>query len=49
MVCGIGMHVMHHIIVVVFIMMFIMLIMFIVDYHDVHCSLFVDQSLNDDH
>ena len=44
MVHGIGMHVMHHIIIIdVFIIMFIM---FIIDHHHVHCSLFNDQSLN---
>ena len=45
---GIGMHVMHHI-VIMFIIMFIMFIMMmIIDHHHVHHSLFVDQSLNDD-
>ena len=43
MVHGIGMHVMHHIIIDVFIIMFIMFIMFIVDHHHVRCSLINDQ------
>lgn len=48
MVHGIGMHVMHHIIISMFIIMLIMFIIDHVDHHDVHRSLFVDQSLNVD-
>ena len=48
MVHGIGMHVMHHT-VIMFIIMFIMfIIMMIVDHLHVHHSLFIDQSLNVD-
>lgn len=44
---GIGMHVMHHIIVDVFVIMFMMfIIMMIIDHHHVRCSLINDQSLN---
>lgn len=46
---GIGMHVMHHIVIVVFIIMLIMFIMMMIDRHDVHRSLFVDHSLNTDY
>lgn len=50
MVHGIGMHVMHHIIVVMFVIMFMMFIMMmIIDRHDIHRSLFVVQSLIIDH
>gem|GEM_PF-6082679 len=41
MVHGIGMHVMHHIIIVMFIIMFMMfIIMMMIDRHRVHHSLF---------
>lgn len=48
MVHGIGVHVMHHIIIM-FIMFIMFIMMMIVDHHRVHHSLFIDQSLNDDH
>ena len=43
MVHGIGMHVMHHIIISMFILMFMMfMIMMIIDHRDVRRSLFID-------
>jgi hypothetical protein len=46
---GIGVHVMHHVIIVVFIIMFVVfIIMMIIDHYDVRRSLLVDQSLNVD-
>ena len=42
MVHGIGMHVMHDIIIDVFIMFMMFIMMMIVDHHHVHRSLFVD-------